>query len=176
MKKIVFVVALFTIISIISDLKLQKIVIPKESIRFRVIANSDSKKDQKLKEKVKDDLNIKLSNILKNSTNIDESRMLINNNINKLSNSISNTLNNNNSKETFSINYGNNYFPEKQYRGVKYKEGEYESLVVKIGKGEGKNFWCVLFPPLCLIDEKKETSNIEYRILIKDILNKYFNN
>ena len=117
-----------------------------------------------------------LSKIIKNSTNIDESRMLINNNINKLSNSISNTLNNNNSKETFSINYGNNYFPEKQYRGVKYKEGEYESLVVKIGKGEGKNFWCVLFPPLCLIDEKKETSNIEYRILIKDILNKYFNN
>ena len=177
MKKIILVLVLFTVISVISDLKLQKIVIPKEAIRFRVIANSDSNTDQELKLKVKDNLNNELQSILKNSNSIDESRFLIKNNIKKLSNSISNTLSDNNSKESFTINYGNNYFPEKEYQGVSYKEGEYESLVVKLGKGEGKNFWCVLFPPLCLIDEKKEkTSNIEYRMLIKDILHKYFNN
>ena len=177
MKKIILVLVLFTVISVISDLKLQKIVIPKEAIRFRVIANSDSNTDQELKLKVKDNLNNELQNILKNSNSIDESRFLIKNNIKKLSNSISNTLSYNNSTESFTINYGNNYFPEKEYQGVSYKEGEYESLVVKLGKGEGKNFWCVLFPPLCLIDENKEkTSNIEYRMLIKDILDKYFNN
>ena len=177
MKKIILVVALFTAISIISDFKLQKVVIPKEAIRLRVIANSNSNNDQELKLKVKDNLNNELHNILKNSNSVNESRFLIKNNIQKLSNTISDTLSNSNSKETFTINYGNNYFPEKEYKGVSYKEGEYESLVVKIGKGEGKNFWCVLFPPLCLIDENhKKQNKIEYRMLIKDILNKYFNN
>ena len=177
MKKIILVVALFTAISIISDFKLQKVVIPKEAIRLRVIANSNSNNNKELKLKVKDNLNNELHNILKNSNSVNESRFLIKNNIQKLSNTISDTLSNSNSKETFTINYGNNYFPEKEYKGVSYKEGEYESLVVKIGKGEGKNFWCVLFPPLCLIDENhKKQNKIEYRMLIKDILNKYFNN
>ena len=177
MKKIIFVIILFTLISVISDLKLNNVVIPKESIRFRVIANSDSKEDQALKLKVKDNLNNELQNILKKSNSIEESRLLLKNNIIKLKNNINNTIKSNNSNETYSINYGQNYFPKKEYKGITYTEGEYESLVVKLGKGEGKNFWCVLFPPLCLIDENKEkTGNIEYRVLIKDILDKYFNN
>lgn len=177
MKKLLLVLVLFTTVSVISDLKMNKIVIPKEAIRFRVIANSDSDSDQELKIKVKDNLNNELQSILKDSSSIEESRTLIKNNIVKLNNNISNTLRSNNMEEKFTINYGNNYFPEKEYKGVKYNEGEYESLVVKLGKGEGKNFWCVLFPPLCLIDENKEkTSKVEYRVLIKDILDKYFNN
>ena len=177
MKKTILVLVLFAVISVISDLKINKIVIPKEAIRFRVIANSDSNIDQELKLKVKNNLHNELQNILKNSNSIEESRLLLKNNIVKLNNNVSSTLKSNNSKETFTINYGNNYFPKKEYKGVTYNEGEYESLIVKLGKGEGKNFWCVLFPPLCLIDENKEkTTKIEYRMLIKDILDKYFNN
>ena len=177
MKKIILVVALFAAISVISDFKTEKVVIPNESIRFRVIANSDSSEDQELKLKVKDNLNNEIQSILKNSNSLSESRSLLKNNIVKLNNNVNNTLKSNNSNETFTINYGNNYFPKKEYKGVKYNEGEYESLVVKIGKGEGQNFWCVLFPPLCLIDKKEEkTNNVEYRMLIKDILDKYFNN
>ena len=177
MKKIILVVALFGLISVINDFKNQELVIPKESIRFRVIANSNSMEDQELKLKVKDNLNNELQNILKNSNSLSESRSLLKNNIVKLNNNVNNTLKSNNSNETFTINYGNNYFPKKEYKGITYKEGKYESLVVKIGKGEGKNFWCVLFPPLCLIDDKKETTNnVEYRMLIKDVLSKYFNN
>ena len=82
------------------------------------------------------------------------------------------TLNKNNDKRSFHINYGKNYFPEKEYKDVIYEEGEYESLAITLGEGKGKNFWCVLFPPLCLID--KEDENIEYKSLIKDIIEKYF--
>ena len=175
MKKTILVLVLFAVISVISDLKEQRIIIPDESIRFRVIANSDSQEDQDLKLKVKNNLNTELQSILKNSNSIDESRSLIKNNIIKLKNNVNETLKLNNSSESFTINYGENYFPKKEYKGVSYNEGEYESLVVKIGNGEGKNFWCVLFPPLCLIDEDKEnTKDVEYRMLIKDILNKYF--
>ena len=63
--------------------------------------------------------------------------------------------------------------PEKEYKGVKYKEGEYKSLLVTLGKGEGDNFWCVLFPPLCMM-QTEETSEIEYKFLIKETLEKYF--
>ena len=66
-----------------------------------------------------------------------------------------------------------NYFPEKEYKGIYYEEGEYESLVITLGNGIGENFWCILFPPLCLVDEE-ETTDIEYTSIIKELINKYF--
>ena len=74
----------------------------------------------------------------------------------------------------FKINYGENYFPEKNYKGVKYEEGYYESLVVTLGTGYGDNWWCVLFPPLCLMEAKiDDNTDIDYGLFVKDIFNKY---
>ena len=67
----------------------------------------------------------------------------------------------------YNIKYGLNYFPEKKYKNVIYPEGNYESLVITLGEGVGENWWCVLYPPLCLIDE--ENDNIEYDLYIKKI-------
>ena len=66
------------------------------------------------------------------------------------------------------------YFPKKKYKGITYKEGNYESLVITLGEGAGDNFWCVLFPPLCLI-EADETSNdnVEYKFFVKELIDKY---
>ena len=67
-----------------------------------------------------------------------------------------------------------NYFPTKEYKGVIYEEGEYESIVVEIGDAQGDNFWCVLFPPLCLLEgEVENKDNIEYTSFIKEIIEKY---
>ena len=65
-----------------------------------------------------------------------------------------------------------NYFPSKEYKGVKYEEGYYESLVITLGKGEGDNWWCVLFPPLCLIEGEEDTE-VEYKSIVMEILDKY---
>lgn len=74
----------------------------------------------------------------------------------------------------YSIDFGNNYFPTKNYKGVLYPAGDYESLVITLGSGSGNNFWCVLFPPLCLLDAKSEdTSEVEYRSYVKDILDRF---
>lgn len=70
----------------------------------------------------------------------------------------------------YKINYGMNYFPSKSYRGIVYPSGKYESLVITLGSGFGDNWWCVLYPPLCLIDEDMDTSDVVYRSYIKDIL------
>ena len=85
---------------------------------------------------------------------------------------IKNLLNNYNIN--YDINYGDNYFPEKSYKGVKYESGMYESLVVTLGSGKGENWWCVLFPPLCLMDAtNSDTTDVEYQFFVKNLVEKY---
>ena len=150
------------------------ILIPKESIRFRVIANSNSKEDQDLKLKVKESLNQDLNSILSSSKTINESRENISNNMESIDNDVKTTLLANNSNQSYKINYGQNYFPQKEYKGVIYPEGNYESLVVTLGDGMGENWWCVLFPPLCLLEaDENDTQNVEYQFFVKKIIDKF---
>lgn len=174
MKKILILITLLTTISMLNDYKSDAVIIPKESIRFRVIANSNTEEDQQLKLKVKENLEKELQNVLINPNNINETRISINNNMDRFKNSIEESLANEVNKN-YTINYGNNYFPEKEYKNVIYKAGNYESLVVTLGEGKGENFWCVLFPPLCKL-EQESNEKVEYHLLIKDILDKYKNN
>ena len=159
MKKIIIVLLILTLAFIATNYENKEVIIPKDSIRFRVIASSDNKKDQENKKIIANNLKEDITNTLKDSKNIEESRLALKSNIN----------------ETYTINYGNNYFPEKVYKGVKYKEGDYESLVVTLGDGSGENFWCVLFPPLCLLEgEEIDSDDIEYSSFIKEVIDKYF--
>ncbi len=169
MKKLIIILAIAISILVINKDE-ETIVIPKESIRFRIIANSDTVEDQNLKKEIVANLSttINQSNNLKT---IDETREFINNNLPQLEKVVDKTLKEKNQNRTFHINYGKNYFPEKIYNDVIYEAGEYESLVITLGNGQGKNFWCVLFPPLCMIDEEND---IEYKSLIKEVMDKYF--
>lgn len=150
-------------------------IIPDEAIRIRVIANSDSEYDQEIKTKVKEKLEKDMYNILKNTIEIEEARTLINNNLDNVEKNIDKTLQENNYKLPFTINFGLNYFPEKKFKGIKYEEGYYESVVVTLGEGLGENWWCVLFPPLCLLEvEETNTTDVEYTTVVKTIIDKYF--
>lgn len=175
MKKIIIILSILIILFITSNESNKEVLIPKESIRFRVIANSNSEKDQKDKRLVAKSLGNSVTTLLQNSNSLEESRFLLKNNINNFKDSIDETLKENNIQTDYNINYGENYFPEKEYKGVTYKEGDYESLVVTLGNGEGNNFWCVLFPPLCLLEGEETTkNNVEYKSLIKEVIDKYF--
>lgn len=154
-----------------TEAKEENYIIPTEAVRLRIVANSNSKEDQRIKNEVKKNLEQELLSTVK-TRNITEARTSIKNNLKRYEQVVRRTLKENNDKNDFTIRYGNNYFPEKTYKGVTYKEGEYESLLIKIGKAEGNNWWCVLFPPLCSL-EVEESTTVEYRILIKDIINKY---
>ena len=66
-----------------------------------------------------------------------------------------------------------NYFPEKEYKDIVYEEGYYESLVVEIGEAKGDNWWCVLFPTLCLLDSE-QTDDVEYKIGVIELLEEIF--
>lgn len=140
-------------------------------LRIRVIANSNSEHDQQVKNEISNNLKIKLYDLLKDESNIDNARKIINNNIDTLSEDIEKSLVN--EEYSYNINYGLNYFPEKEYNGKKYKEGKYESLLVTLGKGEGNNWWCILFPPLCLVEAEESEEEVEYDFFFKNIIDKF---
>ncbi len=175
MKKVIIIVALFVGIFYMSH-KETEVIIPKEAIRFRVIANSNSSKDQQNKLIVRDSIQKQMTEDLTSTKNIEEARISIASNLNKYNNLIEKTLQENNINSDFNINYGMNYFPKKVYKGVTYEAGNYESLVITLGDGLGKNWWCVMFPPLCLLEaeETEETTEVEYKFFIKELIDKYF--
>lgn len=169
MKKLIFLIPLLLLIVLI-DTKEQIVLIPEESLRFRVIANSDNEIDQALKRKVTKNLQDVINEIP--TTNLTETMDIINKEIDKFETVIDNTLKENKSDISYKINLGYNYFPEKKYKGVTYKEGNYQSLVVTLGEGKGKNWWCVLYPPLCNL-EMDQKDEVEYKMYIKEILKKF---
>lgn len=173
MKKLIVTIAL--VVCLLSALKSEVITIPKESIRFRVIANSNSQNDQNIKKEVLKNLESELSKIELVPKDVISTRNIIKRSIPSLKKSVEETLNKLNVTQDYSINYGMNYFPQKESNGVIYEEGEYESVVIKLGEGNGDNFWCVLFPPLCLLEgEESESDEVEYTSFIKELINKYF--
>ena len=171
MKKIILVLfAILTIFLVYKRVSAEEVVIPDTSIRLRVIPNSNSSYDQAMKQVVKNYLEEDVYNLFKDTKNIDDARNIINDNLDNIEFNIQKIFNKYKYNLDFSVNYGNNYFPEKEFKNVIYKEGYYESIVVSIGKAEGDNFWCVLFPNLCLVEE----DNVEYTSLVKEIIDKIF--
>ena len=156
MLAIFLIILLYVFIGRVSSLA-----IPDDALRIRVIANSNSDYDQEIKKIVKENIQYKLYELLKNTKGIDEARKIINNNLNDIDNNVKETLQLLNYELGYDINFGLNYFPSKEYKGVTYDEGYYESLVITLGEGKGDNWWCVLFPPLCLL-EAEESTEVEY--------------
>ena len=172
MKKITIILAI--IITILCLNKEEKITIPKEAIRFRVIANSDQEKDQVIKKQIVSNLKENIKQLEFSANNLKTSRDEIKKEIPKFDQIVKETLEKEKQEPIYTINYGMNYFPRKEYKGVVYQEGDYESLVITLGNGLGENFWCVLFPPLCSLEQEETKEPVEYTSLIKEIIDKYF--
>lgn len=176
MKKLVLIiltiiVALLVYVNVNAD----EIVIPSAAIRVRVIANSNTLEDQSMKMKVKKYIEEYLATKLIDINDLETARNIINNEVDNINKEIKNVFNKNNYNQDIIIHFGDNYFPEKEYKGTTYKSGIYESLVITIGKGQGDNWWCVLFPPLCLLEtEKSEIEDVEYQFFVKKMLQKIF--
>ena len=171
MKRIIFLILLGLIIISTYNQNQTELSIPDSSIRLRVIPNSNEPKDINIKEQVKDYLETDIYTLLKDTSDIDSARTIINNNIPKIETNIDNIFKDNNYSIPYKINFGYNFFPEKTYKGNTYEEGEYESLVIYIGESNGDNWWCVLFPNYCLMETNKDT---EYKSFFKELINKIF--
>ncbi len=124
-------------------------------IRFHVIANSDSDEDQNLKLKVRDAIIDYLQPKLLKSESIEESESIIKKEYSELEKISKNIILENGYNYDIQVGIDYSEFPTKQYSNVILPAGEYKALRIIIGEGKGKNWWCVMFPPLCFVDEQK---------------------
>ena len=165
MKKVLIIIPI-----LISAFLLNSNNMSNDIIRFRVIANSNSANDILIKEKIVSEIS---NLIFVDNKSIEETRKNINNSIPTIESKIKKVFESNNYDKDYKISYGINKFPKKEYEGIIFKEGEYESLVIEIGEAKGNNYWCMLYPPLCFIDNSKE-DNIEYKFKLIEALKKLF--
>jgi len=173
MKKTLLLIGVIFTIYYFIGIKAEEILkIPDEAIRFRVIANSNSEYDQKVKYEVKDEIQNHMLTILQNVDSIDVSRSVIAANLSTINTKIAQVLEREKYEIPYNVNFGLNYFPAKEYKGIIYDEGYYDSLVITLGSGQGDNWWCILFPPLCLL-EAEDGVEAEYTSFVKEILDKY---
>ena len=119
-------------------------------IRLHVLANSDSESDQALKLKVRDGMLDTVAQLLEECKSKDEAEAVLRESIGVLRENAEQTLKENGSSYTVTVSVGQEKYPEREYEGLRLPSGEYCSLRVMIGEAEGKNWWCVLFPPLCV--------------------------
>lgn len=129
-------------------------------IRFHVIANSDKDEDQNLKLKVKNKVIDYLYPYLNASESLEQSRKIIKDKMDEVKKLAEQVIKDNNYKYGVKVELSRENFPEKSYGKITLPQGNYEAFRIIIGSGQGKNWWCVMFPPLCFVDETK--AEVEY--------------
>lgn len=118
-------------------------------IRLHIIANSDSGEDQAIKLRVRDAV---LSQMREETQN--KSRNEIIKSLDEIEKTANRVLEENCFDYTASAVYGKFYFPKKEYRGMTLPAGEYYGVRIVLGNGNGHNWWCVMYPPLCVSENE----------------------
>ncbi len=139
-------------VNVRADSSLQK-GIAEKVLRFHVIANSDNEEDQKLKLKVKEALVEYLGPKLDKVNDITKVKAIVTEQLDSIRITAGEILQQQGYDYNVTVSLEKCYFPLKRYGNYTFPPGYYEALQVKIGEAKGKNWWCVMFPPLCFVDE-----------------------
>ncbi|MBD0384350.1 stage II sporulation protein R [Paenibacillus sedimenti] len=126
--------------------------IPKESIRLRILANSDSAPDQALKREIRDAIIARMQEWVVGPHTLDEARAVVYAHLPEFDALVGRIIQERGYSYSHTVELGKVPFPTKMYGNEVYPAGDYEALRVVVGSGEGQNWWCVLFPPLCFVD------------------------
>jgi stage II sporulation protein R len=130
----------------------EPMVIPEEAIRLRILANSDLDKDQNVKRLVRDEVNKEITEWVGSLTSQKEAKNVIKAGLPELQQIAEEVVASEGLDQNVQIDFGKVDFPTKLYGQYLYPAGEYEAVLITLGKGEGANWWCVLYPPLCFLD------------------------
>ena len=151
-----FVGIIFSLVltSLVVDTKKESLQkeIASEVLRFHVLANSDSKRDQELKMKVKEEVLSYMKEELPNSESLIETRNWTQNHIAEMEQIGREILLKHGCDYPVKVEITSCEFPEKTYGDITFPAGTYEALRIEIGEGAGQNWWCVLYPNLCFVD------------------------
>lgn len=118
--------------------------------RLHILANSDSAEDQQLKLKVRDEILKKGETVFASSNSLEETIELCKNNIALFQQTAEQCLKNNGSDYEVKVYVDKEYFNTREYDEITLPSGIYNTLKIEIGQGKGHNWWCVMFPAICL--------------------------
>lgn len=138
--------------------------------RLHILANSDSKEDQDLKLKVRDNIIQYMNSLSYEGLSKQDAIYLTQEHISEFENIAKKTIENEGYNYNVSLKIDNFYFPTKLYGNISLPAGFYDALKIEIGNAEGKNWWCSLFPPLCFVDISSGVIDEESEELLKDNL------
>ena len=173
LKRFLIVIILFSLFVFISALSYVDAVsedISNSVFRLHVIANSDSDEDQSLKYKVRDKVLEYMNEIAKDCTSKEEVINLAYEYQDEFKQIAENVIKENGYDYDVNIKIGNFEFPTKYYGGISLPAGYYDALRIEIGKAEGQNWWCVMFPPLCFVDVTSGVVPDESKQIMQDNL------
>lgn len=143
---------LFGILLVFGCAARQKTATPENVLRLHVIANSDSEADQQVKLQVRD----AVIAAIEPCTSAEQTRKYLLEHGAAILEAAQQTLKDNGFSYDAQLMLGRFEFPDRQYGDMLYPAGEYEALRVVLGEGAGQNWWCVLFPPLCIVTKDSE--------------------
>lgn len=141
-----------------------------EVFRFHVLANSDTEADQALKMQVKEAVLDFMKENLPNAASAEETKTWAEENLEELKAVAEQVITEAGYEYPVVLNVTNCYFPEKTYGDITFPAGTYEALRVEIGKAQGQNWWCVLYPNLCFIDAVHAVVPEEGKEELKEVL------
>jgi stage II sporulation protein R len=139
-------------------------------LRFHVRANSDSKEDQELKMAVKEDVIAMLRPLLEKCDDVQESKNIVVANLQNIYTTAVNTIVEQGYDYDVKVYVTEEEFPAKTYGDLTFPAGNYQALRIDIGEAKGQNWWCVVFPPLCFIDESTAVVSEEGKEALKRAL------
>lgn len=144
--------------------------IAKEIFRLHVVANSDTDEDQNLKLHVKTRIVDYLEDVLGEDRSLEATKEGVLTHLNEIEDTARQTIEEEGYDYPVTAAVEKTYFPDKTYGDCTFPAGEYEALNVKIGEAEGHNWWCVLYPSLCFIDESHGVVSEEKKEDLKEVL------
>lgn len=126
--------------------------VPQDVLRLHIRAHSDAPRDQETKLAVRDAVLAVLAPGLRRAASAAEACQLVKGQIGEITAAARKELQRRGNQEPVTVRLDRTYFPTRQYDGITFPAGEYLALQIFLGEGAGTNWWCVLFPPLCLVD------------------------
>ena len=146
-----------------------------EPFRLHIIANSDGTADQKVKLLVRDAILEDTADQTTACRDKQQAEHYMREHLSELEACANQVLAENGFGYTAQAYLGRFEFPDKTYGDVTYPAGEYDALRLVLGQGEGQNWWCVMFPPLCIVNEEiLEQEEVEYTSLAWEWLQSLF--
>lgn len=139
-------------------------------IRLHVVANSDSQEDQELKLEVKEEIVELLREELREDTSVVTAQQTLRDHLREIEEMAGRYIQERGYDYEVNAELGNCYFPVKEYGDMTFPAGEYKALKVNIGKSKGKNWWCVMYPTLCMVDSTYQIVPEESKEKLKENL------